>query len=62
MLSQSPIPLQCSETRAMRGKGASKQGLLSYTEGCYSGMRTLQATNLWPPLNFLTRVDTLVSY
>ena len=46
----------------MKGKGASKQGLLSYTEGCYSGMRTLQATNLWPPLNFLTRVDTLVSY
>ena len=46
----------------MRGKGASKQDLLSYTEGCYSGMRTLQATNLWPPLNFFTRVDTLVSY
>ena len=34
----------------------------SYTEGCYSGIRTLQATNLWTPLTSLTRVDTVVSY
>lgn len=38
------------------------QGFLSYTEGCYSGLRTLQATNLWTPLTSLTRVDTVVSY
>ena len=38
------------------------QGYLSYTEGCYSGIRTLQARNLWTSLATLTDVDTVVSY
>ena len=38
------------------------QGFLSYTEGCYSGIRTLQARNLWTSLATLTDVDTVVSY
>ena len=39
-------------------------GYLSYTEGCYSGIRTLQGRRetLWTPLDTLTRVDTVVSY
>ena len=48
--------------QSFEGKRSKLQGLLSYTEGCYSGMRTRQATNIWPPLYFLTRVNTLVSY
>jgi len=38
------------------------KGFLSYTEGCYSGIRTLQARNLWTSLATLTDVDTVVSY
>ena len=60
VLSQSPTPLHLGETS--EGKRAELQGFLSYTEGCYSGIRTLQATNLWTSLTSLTRVDTVVSY
>ena len=60
VLSQSPTPLHSGQTS--EGKRSELQGFLSYTEGCYSGIRTLQATNLWTPLTSLTRVDTVVSY
>lgn len=60
VLSQSPTPLHSGQTS--KGKRSELQGFLSYTEGCYSGIRTLQATNLWTPLTSLTRVDTVVSY
>ena len=60
VLSQSPTPLHSGETS--EGKRTELRGFLSYTEGCYSGIRTLQATNLWTPLTSLTRVDTVVSY
>ena len=60
VLSQSPTPLHSGQT--YEGKRSELQGFLSYTEGCYSGIRTLQATNLWTPLTSLTRVDTVVSY
>jgi hypothetical protein len=32
------------------------QGYLSYAEGCYSGIRTLEAPNLWTPLDSLSQV------
>ena len=60
VLSQSPTPLHSGQTS--EGKRSELQGFLSYTEGCYSGIRTLQATKLWTPLTSLTRVDTVVSY
>jgi hypothetical protein len=60
VLSQSPTPLHSGHTS--EGQRSELRGFLSYTEGCYSGIRTLQATNLWTPLTSLTRVDTVVSY
>ena len=60
VLSHSPTLLDSTHTSAsMR---AELFGYLSYTEGCYSGIRTLQARNLWTPLTSLTGVDTVVSY
>ena len=32
------------------------QGYLSYAEGCYSGVRTLEAPNLWTSLGTLKEV------
>ena len=32
------------------------QSYLSYTEGCYSGIRTLDAPNLWTPLDSQEKV------
>merc|ERR1719507_1406685 len=60
VLSQSPTPLHSGQTS--EGKRSELQGSLSYTEGCYSGIRTLQARNLWTSLATLTDVDTVVSY
>ena len=60
VLSQTPTPLHsASTTPAMKSE---LQGYLSYTEGCYSGIRTLQASNLWTSLASLSKVDTVVSY
>jgi len=60
VLSQSPTPLHSSTTS--QGQQSELQGFLSYTEGCYSGIRTLQANNLWTPLSSIAKVDTVVSY
>merc|ERR1719500_2025797 len=60
VLSQTPTPLHSAHTTA--GMKSELQGYLSYTEGCYSGIRTLQASNLWTPLKYLLDVDTVVSY
>ncbi|XP_023319855.1 uncharacterized protein KIAA2013 homolog [Eurytemora carolleeae] len=38
------------------------QGYLSYAEGCYSGVRTLEAPNLWTSLATLKEAVTVVSY
>ena len=51
-----------SHSPSLMGSKTEVQGLLSYTEGCYSGIRTLQARNLWTSLATLTDVDTVVSY
>ena len=60
VLSHSPTLLDSTHTSSsMR---AELYGYLSYTEGCYTGIRTLQARNLWTPLTTLTGVDTVVSY
>jgi len=60
VLSQSPTPLHSTHISAQTKMEL--HGYLSYTEGCYSGLRTLQATNLWTPLTSLNKVDTVVSY
>jgi len=60
VLSQTPTPLHSAHTTG--DMKSELQGYLSYTEGCYSGIRTLQATNLWTPLTSLTKVDMVVSY
>jgi len=59
VLSHSPTPLHSSSGSSI---SAELQASLSYTEGCYSGIRTLQATNLWTPLSTPTQVDSVVSY
>ena len=51
-----------SHSPSLLGSKTESQGFLSYTEGCYSGIRTLQARNLWTSLATLTEVDTVVSY
>jgi len=60
VLSHSPTLLDSTHTSA--AKRSELYGYLSYTEGCYSGIRTLQARNLWTPLTSLNGVDTVVSY
>ena len=60
VLSHSPTLLDSAHTSA--SARAELSGYLSYTEGCYSGIRTLQARNLWTPLTSLNGVDTVVSY
>jgi len=60
VLSHSPTLLDSTHTSAsMRTE---LQGYLSYTEGCYSGIRTLEARKLWTSLKYLLDVDTVVSY
>ena len=46
------------------GERSELSGHLSYTEGCYSGIRTLQGRRdkLWTQLTTQTGVDTVVSY
>jgi len=53
VLSQSSSLLheQTSQT-----KRTELQGYLSYAEGCYTGVRTLQAKNLWTPLSTVSQV------
>lgn len=43
-------------------KRAELNGYLSYAEGCYSGIRTLEAPNLWTPLTTVSQVMTVCSY
>jgi len=59
VLSQSPTLLHSKITEA---KKSELQGYLSYAEGCYSGVRTLQATNLWTDLSTVPKMMTVVSY
>ena len=60
VLSHSPTPLHSSNTPV--ASLAELRAALSYTEGCYSGLRTLQAANLWTPLTTLAQQDRVVSY
>ena len=60
VLSHSPTLLDSTLTSSsMRSE---LLGYLSYTEGCYSGIRTLEARKLWTSLRYLLDVDTVVSY
>jgi len=59
VLSQS-ISLLHAQT--MPAKRAELQGYLSYAEGCYSGVRTLSATNLWTSLETMSQMLSVVSF
>jgi len=60
VLSQAPTPLHSTHTT--QPEKAELHSYLSYTEGCYSGVFTLQASNLWTPLDTLNNVNTVVSF
>ena len=60
VLSQAPTPLHSTQTTA--AKVEELRSYLSYTEGCYSGVITLQASNLWTSLDTLDNVNIVVSF
>jgi len=56
VLSQAPTPLHSAHTTPTEKNELANH--LSYTEGCYTGVITLQANNLWTPLDTITNVNT----
>ena len=60
MLSKVPTPLH-SIHAVDQARRKELEGHLAYLEGCYGGLPTLQATNLWKSLSTPEEVNRLVS-
>ena len=60
VLSQTPTPLHSVHPVDVARRNE-LQSSLAYLEGCYGGLPTLQATNLWKSLDSQEEVNRLVS-